>query len=59
MRAAPGAIRSSDDPVYSFGAELSVDAVVGYVLPLTFTGGTAWASQNRGWAVFGRVGKAF
>jgi len=47
------------DPVCSFGAELSVDAVVGYVLPLTLTGGTAWASQNRGWAVFGRVGKAF
>ena len=49
----------ADDLVYSVGAELSLDAVVGYVLPLTFTGGTAWASQNRGWAVFGRVGRAF
>jgi hypothetical protein len=46
----------------SFGAELSVDAVVGFVLPLTFTGGVAWREVpgvDRGVAVFGRVGRAF
>ena len=47
----------------AFGAELSADAVVGYVLPLTVTGGAAWrddpVSRARGWAVFGRVGRAF
>ena len=36
----------------SVGAELSLDAVVGYVLPLTFTGGGAWASQDRGFVGF-------
>ena len=49
----------SRDLVVSTGAELSLDAVVGYGLPLTFTGGAAWASQDHGWAIFGRIGRAF
>jgi hypothetical protein len=46
----------------SFGAELSVDAVVGYVLPLTFTSGAAWREvpgRERGFVIFGRIGRAF
>jgi hypothetical protein len=46
----------------SFGGEISVDAVVGFVLPLTFTGGIAWRDvpgADRGVALFGRVGRAF
>ena len=50
--------RGSDATV-SFGAELSLDAVVGYVLPLTFTAGGAWVSQDRGFAWFGRIGRAY
>jgi len=50
--------RGSDVTV-SVGAELSLDAVVGYVLPLTFTAGAAWVSQDRGFAWFGRIGRAF
>jgi hypothetical protein len=41
------------------GAELSLDAVIGYVLPVTFTTGAAWVSHDRGFAVFGRIGRAF
>jgi hypothetical protein len=50
------------DASRSFGAELSLDAVVGFVLPLTFTAGAAWRDVpglERGVAVFGRVGRAF
>jgi hypothetical protein len=43
----------------SLGAELSLDTVVGYVLPVTFTAGAAWLSHDRGAVVFGRVGRAF
>lgn len=46
----------------SFGAELSLDAVVGYALPLTFTGGVAWRStptESGGFVLFGRIGRAF
>jgi hypothetical protein len=43
----------------SLGAELSLDAVVGYVLPLTVTAGGAWVSQDRGFAGFAGIGKAF
>jgi hypothetical protein len=47
----------------SIGAELSLDSVVGYSLPVTLTSGIAWrqdpGSERRGWAVFGRVGRAF
>jgi Tol biopolymer transport system component len=48
-----------NDVLVSAGAELSLDAVVGYVVPLTFTGGAAWVSQDRGWSVFARIGRAF
>ena len=45
------------------GAELSLDAVVGYTLPVTFTVGVAWRDDpvgaRRGPAVFGRMGRAF
>ena len=47
------------DVTASIGAELSLDAVVGYVLPLTFTAGGAWVSQGRGFAGFARIGRAF
>ena len=43
----------------SVGAELSLDTVVGYVLPVTFTAGAARVSHDRGVVVFGRVGRAF
>jgi hypothetical protein len=49
----------ADDIVTSIGAELSLDAVIGYVLPVTVTGGTAWVSHDRGWVAFGRIGRAF
>ena len=47
------------DVTVSVGAELSLDAVVGYVLPLTFTAGGAWVSQDRGFVGFARIGRAF
>src|SRR4030095_4355722 len=47
----------------SAGAELSLDTVVGYALPLTFATGVAWRNDpvggKHGVAVFGRVGRAF
>jgi Tol biopolymer transport system component len=43
----------------SVGGELSLDTVLGYFLPVTFTGGVAWVSHDRGAVVFGRVGRAF
>jgi Tol biopolymer transport system component len=43
----------------SLGAELSLDTVLGYVLPVTFTAGTAWVSHDRGVVVFGRIGRGF
>jgi hypothetical protein len=47
----------------AFGGELSLDTVVGYVVPLTFTAGGAWRTDpvtgQRGFAAFGRVGRAF
>ncbi|MEO8522122.1 MAG: hypothetical protein ABI603_12210 [Acidobacteriota bacterium] len=52
-----GAIRRS------FGAELSAATVLGYSLPLTMTAGAAWrddpSGRRRGWAAFGRLGRAF
>jgi outer membrane protein assembly factor BamA len=48
-----------DDATVSVGAELSLDAVVGYVLPLTFTAGGAWVSHDRGFVGFARIGRAF
>ena len=52
----------SDDLSRSFGAELSLDAVIGYTLPMTFTGGVAWRTtpaEPGGVVVFGRIGRAF
>jgi hypothetical protein len=47
----------------SLGAELSIDAVLGYALPVTLTSGVAWrddpVSARREAAVFGRIGRAF
>jgi outer membrane protein assembly factor BamA len=47
----------------SAGAELSLDTVVAYALPLTFSTGVAWRNdpvgRQHGVAVFGRVGRAF
>jgi hypothetical protein len=45
------------------GAELSLDAVLGYAMPVTFTTGLAWRDDpvgaRQGAAVFGRMGRAF
>jgi Tol biopolymer transport system component len=57
-----GAFRSAQVRV-SAGAELSLDAVLGYSVPLTFVSGVAWrddpVSSRRGAVVFGRIGRAF
>ena len=51
------------DVRYAAGAELSVDTIVGYFLPLTFTAGGSWRGgpdrADRGFAAFARVGRAF
>jgi outer membrane protein assembly factor BamA len=47
------------DVQVSLGGEISLDAVIGYSLPLTLTTGGAWASNGRGFVAFGRVGRAF
>jgi hypothetical protein len=47
----------------ALGAEVSVDAVVGFALPVTFTAGAAWRRDGmgteRGVVAFGRIGRAF
>lgn len=47
----------------SVGAELSLDTVIGYALPLTFSTAVAWrddpATSRRGLVTFGRIGRAF
>jgi hypothetical protein len=47
----------------SLGAELSLDTVVGYALPITFATGAAWRDDpdaaRRGIVAFGRIGRAF
>lgn len=47
----------------SVGLELSLDTVVGFALPVTFSGGGAWrhdpTGRERGFAIFGRIGRAF
>jgi WD40-like Beta Propeller Repeat len=48
-----------ENVTFSVGAELSLDAVVGYVLPLTFTVGSAWVTEDRGFVGFARIGQAF
>ena len=52
------------DARLSAGGELSLDAVLGFYLPVTFTAGAAWtrdpASPERArGAIFGRIGHAF
>ena len=51
------------DVRFSVGAEFSLDAVVGYSLPVTFATGVAWRDDpvraQRGVAMFGRIGRAF
>ncbi len=49
----------ASDATLSFGAELSLDAVIGFRLPVTLTTGAAWVSQDRGFTTFGRIGRAF
>jgi hypothetical protein len=48
---------------YFRGAELSVDTVIGFGLPLSFSAGVAWrhapVGTQDGVAVFGRIGRAF
>jgi hypothetical protein len=52
-----------NDVRISTGAELSVDTVVGFGLPLSFTAGVAWRhdplGRQDGVAAFGRIGRAF
>ena len=47
----------------SAGAEVSVDTVIGFGIPLSFTAGVAWrhdpVGTQDGIAVFGRLGRAF
>ena len=47
----------------SIGAELSIDTVVGFVLPLSFSAGAAWRhdglQDERGFVTFARIGRAF
>ena len=51
------------DRSIAIGAELALDGVIGYVLPVTVAGGVAWRQQGRGGvrdtALFGRIGRAF
>ncbi len=51
------------DARVSLGVELSVDTVLGYSLPVTFTSGAAWrhdgATDRNSGVVFGRIGRAF
>ena len=53
----------SSDVHYSIGLEVSMDVVLGYVAPVTFTAGTAWRDSPRsrqgGLAAFARIGRAF
>ena len=55
--------RSKDDWRASLGAELSADVVLGYSLPLTFSGGVAWrydpTHRSEGATLFARVGRAY
>jgi hypothetical protein len=47
------------DATVSVGGELSLDAVIGFRLPVTVTTGAAWVSHDRGFSAFGRIGRAF
>jgi WD40-like Beta Propeller Repeat len=52
-----------DEVRVSTGAELSLDTVLGFGFPVSFTTGVAWrhdpAGTQDGIAVFGRIGRAF
>jgi hypothetical protein len=52
-----------NDVRVSAGAEVSIDSVVGFGVPLSFTAGVAWrhdpVGRQNGVAVFGRIGRAF
>ena len=52
-----------NDVRVSVGGELSIDTVVGFGVPLSFTAGVAWRQdplgRQDGVAVFGRIGRAF
>jgi outer membrane protein assembly factor BamA len=55
---------SRSDLRRSLGAEISTDWVIGGALPITIAGGAAWrhdpvSAQSKGWAAFGRIGRAF
>ena len=48
----------------TYGAEISVDTVLGFSLPMTLAGGVAWRHDGagrlpEGAVVFGRIGRAF
>jgi hypothetical protein len=47
------------DVRFAVGGEIGLDAVLGYVLPVTFTAGVAWVSHDRGAASFVRIGRGF
>jgi hypothetical protein len=47
------------DVRFALGGEISLDAVVGYVLPIALTTGAVWVSHDRGFVWFGRIGRAF
>jgi hypothetical protein len=57
-----GRFRARDARV-SLGVEMSVDTVLGHILPVTLTSGAAWRhdglDRQSGAAVFGRIGRAF
>jgi hypothetical protein len=52
-----------EDARLSAGGELSLDTVLGFYLPVTFTVGAAWtrdpSAPERHGAIFGRIGYAF
>ena len=49
------------DIAHAFGVELSLDTVIGYSLPVTFTGGAAHRTLPGGsrTVFFTRIGRAF
>jgi len=50
---------TASDVTASFGAELSLDVVLGFHFPVTVTTGAAWVTHDRGFSAFGRIGRAF
>ena len=60
-RSDPAGAFEAADLRKSFGAELSVDVVLGYALPISFTAGVAVRDDpaRRDVAGFARIGRAF